>query len=151
MTEENSSLTLVRTLQAPIEAVYGAWIDPEKFSRWMSSPGVVARTPEMDARVGGKYRVEVRVESTGELHITDGEYLEVIPNRKIVKTWRYTGDFKQFVGKTTKLTVEFREIKPGATELTLKHENLPSREYFDAVNEGWAKCLDQLEALQAKR
>ena len=145
MTEQTSSLTVVRIIKAPVKRVYEAWTNAAKYSRWMSSPGVIAKTPEMDARVGGKYRFEVHVESTGDVHITEGEYLEVIPNRKIVKTWTYSGTFKQFSGKTTKLTVEFREIKPDVTELTLTHENLPSAEYFDSVNEGWAKCLDQLD------
>jgi uncharacterized protein YndB with AHSA1/START domain len=145
MIDNPASLTVVRIIKAPVKAVYDAWTNAKLFSRWMSSPGVVATTPEMDARVGGKYCFEVHVESTGDLHRTDGEYLEVIPNRKIVKTWSYSGAFKQFAGQTTKLTVEFREIKADTTELTLTHESLPSKEYFDSVNEGWAKCLDQLE------
>src|SRR5262245_590609 len=107
MNETRASLTIVRMIKAPVKAVYDAWTNAEKFSRWMSSPGVIARTPEMDVRVGGQYRFEVRVESNGETHITGGEYLEVIPNRRLVLTWNYTGDFKQFVGKQTRLTVEF--------------------------------------------
>jgi uncharacterized protein YndB with AHSA1/START domain len=51
------------------------------------------------------------------------------------------------VGHETLLTVELRETEPGVTELTLKHERLPSDTYRDSIQKGWTGLLDNLVAL----
>ena len=53
------SLTLKRRLNASPEKVYAAWTDPQKIARWFGPASVRAGTEraEIDARVGGRYRV----------------------------------------------------------------------------------------------
>jgi uncharacterized protein YndB with AHSA1/START domain len=149
MTESNGSLMMVRLIKAPLNEVFNAWTDAKLFARWMSHGAYVAKTTEFDVRIGGKYRVEVKGPESDEPHVTTGEYLEIVPNRLIVKTWIYSGPLKRFESTVTRLTVEFRETKPNCTELTLKHEALPTAQYSEAVGKGWTGCLDQLEALLA--
>ena len=72
-----------------------------------------------------------------------------MPGRRIVKTWVYDGPFAQFRGAETEVTVEFEEVSPGRTEVTVHHSRTPSREYADSVRGGWAGCLDELEKLFA--
>ena len=43
-----------------------------------------------DARPGGLYRIVVR-DPTGGRHVTSGEYQEVVPATRLVKTWVYEG------------------------------------------------------------
>ena len=45
--------------------------------------------------------------------------------------------------------MELRELGPGLTELTLKHERLPGATYRDSVNKGWTGLLDNMAALYA--
>ena len=58
--------------------------------------------------------------------------------------------YKEFENLETLLIVELREVGPDLTELTLKHERLPSTAYRDSVQGGWTGCLDNLEALLAE-
>jgi uncharacterized protein YndB with AHSA1/START domain len=142
------SLTLVRTLQAPPQEVFKAWTDPALLNRWMSSPGGTASW-EVDARVGGRYRFEMKTPD-GQVHVTSGVYQELEPGRRLVQTWVYEGPHTPFVGQETLLTLELRETGPGLTELTLKHERLPSEAYRDSVTQGWTALLDSLAAQYAE-
>lgn len=148
MQTPDASLTLVRTLQAPAQEVFKAWTDPGLIHRWMSSSGSTT-VAEVDARVGGHYRLETKT-SDGKVHVTTGVYRELEPGRRLVQTWVYDGPYADFVGHETVLTVELRELEPGVTELTLKHERLPSDAYRDAVRGGWTALLDNMVALYAK-
>jgi uncharacterized protein YndB with AHSA1/START domain len=143
------SLTLVRTLQAPPQEVFKAWTDPGLIHRWMSFPGGGTTVAQVDARVGGRYRMEMKTHD-GQVHVTTGVYRELEPGRRLVQTWIYQGPIPDFIGQETLLTVELREMGPGLTELTLKHERLPSETYRDSVTQGWSGLLDNMVALYAE-
>jgi len=82
------SLTLKRRLKAPPAEVYAAWTDPEKMKRWMGPGEITAVRVEADARVGGRYRVQMHTPS-GEKHDVGGVYREVVANEKLVFTWSW--------------------------------------------------------------
>jgi len=149
MQTPEASLTLVRTLQAPPQEVFKAWTDPALLNRWMSTPGAGTASLEVDARVGGRYRMEMKTPD-GQVHVTTGVYRELEPGRRLVQTWVYDGPHTPFVGHETLLTVELRELEPGLTELTLKHERLPSDDYRKSVTGGWTELLGNLVALYAE-
>ena len=148
MQTQEASLTLVRTLHAPAQEVFKAWTDPGLIHRWMSSPGKGTTVAEVDVRVGGRYRLETQ-SADGKVHVTTGVYRELEPGRRLVQSWIYEGPIPDFIGHETLLTVELREVGPGLTELTLKHERLPSDTYRDSVNKGWTGLLDNMAALYA--
>jgi uncharacterized protein YndB with AHSA1/START domain len=143
------SLTLVRTLQAPAQEVFKAWTDPGLLNRWMSIPGGSTVSWQVDARVGGRYRMESKTPD-GQVHVTTGVYQELEPGRRLVQTWVYEGPFPDFIGRETLLTVELRELGPSLTELTLRHERLPSDAYKTSVTQGWTALLDSLVAQYAE-
>jgi len=145
MQTQEASLTLVRTLQAPAREVFKAWTDPGMIHRWMSGPGGTT-VAEVDARAGGRYRLETTT-ADGTVHVTTGVYVELEPGRRLVQTWIYEGPIPNFIGHETLLTVELREVQPGVTELTLKHERLPSDAYRDSLDQGWTDLLDNMVAL----
>jgi len=147
MQTTTEALTLVRTLQAPAQEVFKAWTDPGMIHRWMSGPDGTT-VAEVDARVGGRYRFETTT-ADGTVHVTTGVYVELEPGRRLVQTWIYEGPIPDFIGHETLLTVELREVEPGQTELTLKHERLPSDGYRNAVDQGWTGLLDNMVALYA--
>jgi uncharacterized protein YndB with AHSA1/START domain len=147
-TAADTSITLTRTLKASPHDVFAAWTDPETLPRWMSSGDYNVAVAEIDARVGGHYRIET-LGPGGQRHVTTGVYQELVPGRRLVKTWIYQGPHKEFENLETLLTVELREAGPDLTELTLKHERLPSTAYRDSVHGGWTALLGKLEALFA--
>lgn len=137
------SVTLVRVLDVPARDVYAAWLDPSLLQRWLAPGPQETNKVEVDARVGGRYHLE-GVGPDGKRHITRGEYLELVPDRRIVKTWVYTGDLAEFVGHVTRVTVDLRALGPARTELTLTHEQTPSDQYRGSLQAGWAECLEGL-------
>src|SRR3954453_16096199 len=50
-------LQVRRTFNAPRERVFQAWIDPEQLGRWLKGPGRRSAHAEVDARVGGEFRI----------------------------------------------------------------------------------------------
>lgn len=139
------TIIMTRTIHAPAEKVFDAWTDPEQIQRWLAPHPCTVREATADARPGGRYSVVV-VDPAGAVHATSGEYREVVPGVRLVKTWDYTGP--NFAGTMPSLlTVEFREVSPGVTELTLTHTELPDEKIAEGTTNGWNACLDQLAAL----
>lgn len=139
------TIRLTRTIHAPVAEVFRAWTDSALIQRWLAPHPYEVRDARADARPGGRYLIAV-AEAGGELHTTTGEYLEVVPNRRLVKTWFYDGPFGRDETPSL-LTVEFRAIGADATELTITHEKLRDLEARTGVGAGWTLCLDKLEAL----
>ena len=135
-------LVLTRTVNGPARLVFEAWTKPELFTRWWlpKSMGMSLRSCEMDARVGGKYRLEFEPDGMAFF----GSYLEVTPHSRLVWTNEEAGD----AGPVT--TVTFEENKDGKTLLVL-HELYPSKEALDAAGTGAADAMgetfDQLDDL----
>ena len=115
------SLTVKRRLKAPPAKVFAAWTDPEKIKRWMGPGEIVAQRVEVDARVGGRYRVEMHGPS-GPAHNVSGIYREIIPNEKLVFTWSWD----PAPGEEPHESLVTVLLKPdaGGTLLTLIHEHL---------------------------
>ncbi len=101
-----------------------------------------------DARPGGHYRIVV-VDAEGNRHVTSGEYRELVPGKRLVKTWVYEGKFSAVDRYSTLLTVDFRETGPRSTELTLHQDQLLTPEDREGNTEGWRLCFDKLDALVA--
>ena len=137
-TAQGISLTITRTLTAAVERVFAAWTDPALLSRWMA-PGEMRVTEAIaDATVGGKYRI-VMLGKDGEEHVTGGVYREIVPNRRIVKTWQW-----QTSQVETLVTVDFRAIDAETTELTVTHERFVEIHARDMHEQGWGGCLAKL-------
>lgn len=150
MVASQTSLEIVRTIHASADEVFAAWTDPQLIGRWLAPSSHNVRAAEVNAHVGGRYRIEVEGPG-GDLHVTSGEYRELDPPHRLVKTWIYEGPEADATGAETLLTVEFREIRPELTELTLVHTSIPKAEYREMAREGWDGCLAKLIALHDAR
>lgn len=96
---------------------------------------------EADVRPGGQFSVVFRTED-GEENNSIGEYLEVIPQEKLVFSWHW----KTTPERVSRVTVLFR-AKDGGTELTLIHERFFDEATRDDHREGWIGALDKLAAM----
>lgn len=145
MTTQSSdklSLEIRRIINAPPDRVYAAWTDPAELQRWFGPEEVRTIKIAADVRVGGKYRWDL-VKKDGEEMSVFGEYRELVPEKKIVFTWKWDDD-DVWENRNSLVTVELSNREAG-TELLLKHEQLPSEESRDRHNEGWNSVLDRLE------
>jgi uncharacterized protein YndB with AHSA1/START domain len=134
------ALQMKRTFQAPRDRVFRAWTDPKELALWFHvSRDYSTLVPELDLRVGGKYRLEMRHKG-GNVHKLTGTYREIKPPEKIVFTWRWEADPS---AHDSLVTVEFRDLGP-STEILLSHELLPSAEEREKHGHGWDGCFEQL-------
>jgi uncharacterized protein YndB with AHSA1/START domain len=137
---------VTRTFDAPARLVFEAWTRAELFRQWWvpRSMGMTLRSCELDARVGGRYRLEFGDDPANPVAFF-GRYLEVTPPSRLVWTNEESGD----AASVTTVTMEERD---GQTHLVLS-ELYPSKEALDAEGTGAQDALNetfgQLDALLA--
>jgi uncharacterized protein YndB with AHSA1/START domain len=147
-----TAVHLKRTIAAPPDRVYRAWLEPDLLARWMA-PGVFEVTrAEVDERVGGRLRIW-HAGPEGDVGGFEAELLELVPGERIVFRWGFVGP-DRLAGPTydSLLTITLREAPDGATELALVHERLDELaaalpDVADNVGRGWELVLDKLEQL----
>jgi uncharacterized protein YndB with AHSA1/START domain len=140
---DNTSVEVKRFINAPRTRVYAAWTDPAQLKEWFGP--VWVRTCELIAeqQVDGKFRWDA-INCDGKEVIIQGEYREIVPEKKIVFTWKHCDD-ELCENQISIVTVEFSD-RDGGTELRLKHEQLPGEEsHEDRTPRGWNSVLDRLE------
>lgn len=136
------SLRIARTVAASREKVFKAWTEAEALKRWFApSDKYVTRIPVLEARAGGRYRIEMEIE--GKVHTVVGTYQEVKPPDRLVFTWRWENEPDRGDAGDMFVTIEFFE-RGGSTEVILTHEKFPSDAARDEHNKGWTGCLDRL-------
>jgi uncharacterized protein YndB with AHSA1/START domain len=143
---QSGSVTIVRTFAAPVADVFAAWTDPALLRRWLAPHPCEVLEASADARPGGQYRIVV-IDAEGDRHVTSGEYRELVPGKRLVKTWVYEGKYSAVDRYKTLLTLDFREAGPRSTELTLRQDQLLTPEDRERNTEGWRLCFDNLDAL----
>ncbi|UXY14701.1 SRPBCC family protein [Chitiniphilus purpureus] len=137
------TLTQVRILRAPPERVYRAFLDPAALAKWNAPNGFTAVVHELDARVGGRYRISFVNFGHGQAHSFGGEYLELVPGERIVATDRFDDPN---LPDSIRTTVTFKAVSCGC-ELTVTQAGLPDVIPADACRMGWQESLDLLARL----
>lgn len=136
-------VVVTRTINGPARIVFEAFTRAELLKRWWvpKSMGMTLLSCEVDARVGGKYRLVF--DAVPEPVAFFGTYVEVKPYSRLAWTNEEGGEG----GPVT--TVTFEET--GGTTLVVLHESYPSKEALDAAGTGAADAMvetfDQLDEL----
>jgi uncharacterized protein YndB with AHSA1/START domain len=140
---ETGTVRLHRVIRATPERVYRAFLNADAMSKWLPPHGFTCHVHEMDARVGGRYKMSFTNFTTGGSHSFGGEYLELVPNEKL----RYTAVFddKNLPGQM-QTTVTLREIFCG-TEAHFVQEGIPAMIPVEACYMGWQESLTLLMQL----
>jgi uncharacterized protein YndB with AHSA1/START domain len=138
-----STVRLHRVLRAKPEKVYRAFLDAEAVARWLPPNGFTSKIDQLDAKVGGTFRMSFRNFSTGNGHSFGGAYLELVPGERI----RYTDQFddKNLPGEMV-TTVLLRAVTCG-TELNIVQEGIPEAIPPEFCYLGWQESLDHLARL----
>ena len=138
-----NTIRLHRVLTAPPERVYRAFLDAEAMAKWLPPHGFVGKVHELDARVGGKYRMSFRNLGTGNGHSFGGEFVELVPGQKIRHTDVFDDPNLPGVMETT---ITLRAVFCG-TELSVVQENVPAPIPVEACYLGWQQSLALLALL----
>jgi uncharacterized protein YndB with AHSA1/START domain len=137
------NLTLVRRIAARPSIVFEAMTTAEGVAAWFGPDDLPVVRAEMDARVGGAYRVHFRT-IDGRDHEACGEFLEVMPPRRIVMSWNWAiGGVPEERGRTSRIEIELTPIGDG-TDLTFTHTALWSEASEKSHTWGWTGALDKL-------
>ena len=140
-----TSLTLVRRIKARPALVFDALITAEGISHWWGPDAGPVLIAQVDARVGGRYRVRFRL-LDGSEHESTGEFLEIVPSERVRMSWRWTAGGAD--DGESEVEMRLRPI-PEGTELTFTHRRLSDAEAVRSHTQGWTGALDKLEALFA--
>jgi uncharacterized protein YndB with AHSA1/START domain len=138
-----NTVKLHRVFMAPADRIYKAFIDPEAMVKWLPPNGFTGKVDHMDARVGGSYHMSFTNFSTGNSHSFGGEYLELVPGKRIVNTDKF--DDPNMPGGMTK-TITFEEVSVG-TEVNIVQEGIPEAIPAEACYLGWQESLNLLKLL----
>jgi uncharacterized protein YndB with AHSA1/START domain len=143
MTDKTGTVRFHRVLKAPPERVFRAFIDPDAMARWLPPYGFTGKVHEIDARVGGGYRMSFTNFGTGFTHSFGGEYLDLAPPTKLRYTDRF--DDPNLPGEML-TTVTFAQVSCG-TEISIVQEGIPAVIPTEMCYLGWQESLAQLAKL----
>lgn len=132
-----------RVLRAAPEKVYRAFLDADAMAKWLPPNGFTGRVHQLDARVGGKYRMSFTNFGTGKSHAFGGEYREMVPNERLRYTDRF--DDPRLPGEM-QTTVNLKAVSCG-TEINIVQEGIPDVIPPEACYLGWQESLALLAKL----
>lgn len=138
-----NGVRITRRIAAARESVFDAFTVPELRRRWWAAhPGDQCTLCEIEARVGGRYRINMISQSRE--FITTGTFLEVDRPQRLVFTWSW--ELPAGGPENSVVTIDLVVLGASLTELTLVHDRLVTDELRTMHAEGWGLCLDHLAA-----
>ena len=139
----SNTIRLHRVLRAPPERVYRALLDADALAKWLPPHGFTCKVHQLDAKVGGSYKMSFTNFTSGNSHSFGGAYLELVPNQRIVHTDQF--DDPNLPGEM-RTTLSLREVFCG-TELSIVQEGIPEVIPPEACYLGWQESLILLAQL----
>ena len=138
-----NTIRLHRVLHAPPERVYRAFTNAAAMAKWLPPHGFVGTVHQLDAKVGGKWRMSFTNLGTGHSHSFGGEFLELVPGQRIVHTDRF--DDPNLPGEM-RTSIVLKKVSVG-TELNVTQEGVPDVIPPEACYLGWQESLQLLKLL----
>lgn len=137
------TVKLHRVLRTTPEKIYRAFTDPDAMARWLPPFGFTGKVHELDAKVGGTYRMSFTNFGTGNGHSFGGTYKELVPGERL----RYTATFDDAnLPGEMQTTVVIRQVVCGA-EISVVQEGIPEVIPVEACYLGWQESLVNLAQL----
>jgi uncharacterized protein YndB with AHSA1/START domain len=140
MTDRRVNLTY--EFDAPRDAVFRAWTDPEELKQWWGPGEFTTPHAEVDLRPGGEYVLVMQLPG-GEPMRLAGTYREVEPPERLVYTWRWESGNPDTTESV--VTVEFRDAG-GRTEVILTQEGFGPEAPLEMYTVGWEGGFTKLAA-----
>ncbi|MCX7305638.1 MAG: SRPBCC family protein [Hyphomicrobiales bacterium] len=143
-------LVLERIFDAPRDKVYRAWTEPKLLKQWFAPLPWTTPGAALDVRPGGTSLIVMRDPEGGD-HPSQGIYLDVVKNEKLVFTDAFTSPWEPSPKPFMVAIVSFETVDVGKTRYTarVRHWTVEDREAHEKMDfhEGWGQCADQLADL----
>ena len=144
-------LLLTRVIDASRERVSRVWTT--RLPEWWGPHGMTIPVCEMDLRPGGSFRTVMRAPD-GTEYPTQGVFLEVVPNERIVFTDAFGAGWEPAPDILFTAITTFEALPGGKTKYTARalHWTVTNREKHEQMgfHQGWGESLDRLVAVAAK-
>ena len=137
------TVRLHRVLRATPERIYRAFLDADALPKWLPPYGFTCKVHQMDARVGGGFRMSFTNFSSGHSHSFGGEYKELVPHSLLC----YTDKFEDpnLAGELV-VTVKLQPVSCG-TDVNIEQTGIPAVIPVEMCYLGWQESLAQLATL----
>jgi uncharacterized protein YndB with AHSA1/START domain len=135
-----TSVTIVRTIEAPPEAVFAAFVEPDKVALWWGPDEGPVLSAEIEPRVGGRFHIRFHLAEDGSDRGSSGRFEIFDPPRRLVMSWAWDDE----ADPDSRLDVTFRPVEAG-TEVMLVHSLLTDAK-APSHERGWSGALDKLVA-----
>jgi uncharacterized protein YndB with AHSA1/START domain len=138
-----NTVRLHRVLRASPEKVYRAFLDADALAKWLPPNGFTCKVHEMNAKVGGNFKMSFTNFSTGKSHSFGGTYVDLTPHERI----RYAEKFDDpnLPGEMV-TTITLKKVSCG-TEVSIVQEGIPAAIPTEACYLGWQESLILLAKL----
>ena len=160
--KKSNVLSLSRVYDAPLQAVWNAWTNPEEVAQWWGPRGYDNPVCDMDVRPGGRYRIVMRSPEGAEYPIV-GEFVEIVKPSRIVMTMDASEHPKEFFDQLDAArppSEKGRGFRPLTTVLFDEHfgkttvtviQTFETPADVDAnrklgAEEGWGQSFEKLDA-----
>lgn len=132
-----------RVLRTTPHKLYRAFLEPAAMAKWLPPFGFTCTVHHLDAQVGGTFRMSFHNFGTGASHSFGGEYLELVPEQRLVYVDRF--DDPNLPGEM-RVEVTFTPVVCG-TELQVVQSGIPDVIPLEMCTLGWQESLVQLAQL----
>ena len=140
---DERTVHLHRVLRCEPRKLYRAFTEAGAMAKWLPPHGFTAEVHQLEARVGGRFRMSFHHFGSGNAHAFHGEYLELKPDELI----RYTDQFEDpNLPGVLEVTVRLKPVLCG-TDLSITQAGIPSAIPLEMCYLGWQESLAQLAAL----
>lgn len=138
--KDGNTIQINRQFNTSVENLFTAWSNPAIFRSWWKELTLA----EMDFREGGKYKLQWATgcgsgENTGDGHVIEGFYKQIIPNKLIAFSWGNPGK------DTNLVTLSFQSLGANKSQMELKHEFSSNKASADSHHEGWTWAMMDLD------
>ena len=137
------TVRLHRVLRAPPERIYKAFLDADAMAKWLPPNGFTGKVHQMDAKVGGTYKMSFTNFTSGHSHSFGGKFLELVPSERIRHTDKF--DDPNLPGEM-QTTISLKKVSCG-TELSIVQEGIPEAIPTEMCYLGWQESLTLLAQL----
>jgi uncharacterized protein YndB with AHSA1/START domain len=138
-----NSVRFHRVLRATPDRVYRAFLDADAMAKWLPPNGFTGKVHHLDGKVGGTYKMSFTNFTTGHGHSFGGEFLELVPNERIVHTDKF--DDPNLPGQM-QTTITLKKVF-GGTDLNIVQEGIPAAIPTEMCCLGWQESLTLLAKL----
>ena len=139
-----------RVILASPQTIYQAFLNPETLIKWLPPEGMSGHIDTFDPREGGTYKLTLTYEmdlsvpgkTSENTDVTQGRFLELIPNNRIVQTVKFDSEDPAFSGEMIQKWL--LEANSKGTKVTVICENVPEGIRKEDHDTGLSSTLENL-------